>query len=258
MFKWKCLCLSSLRLSLYFRCFSLFLIFCLFSMAMSEWDTALQVWPHLHWVKGIDHFPWPASNAPLYAVHDCISLLCCEGTLLTDVQLVHHNPKVLLYKGVFLHILAPRVISLQMCAQNLIGVIRTCCLGKKKYKTKTILLFFRIYPQNSNFLKQKEGGEFRQLFLGKKNKKKKRKDYLIRKPYFQQKVTSQTINSIHPVWVGWTWLVCTNQKCLLGRAESQQGIKDNGKMDLLSDQRRAPGHELHFQTSSVCSSDFVW
>ena len=136
MFKWKCLCFSSLRLSWYFRCFSLFLIFCLFSMAMSEWDTALQVWPHLHWVKGIDHFPWPASNAPLYAVHDCISLLCCEGTLLTDVQLVHHNPKVLLYKGVFLHILAPRVISLQMCAQNLIGVIRTCCLGKKNTKQK--------------------------------------------------------------------------------------------------------------------------
>lgn len=148
MFKWRFICFSSLRLSWYFRCFSPFLIFMSLVRPYHIGTQHFQVCPHQRWVKGIDHFPWPASNAPLYAVHDCISLLCCEGTLLIDVQLVHHNPKVLLYKGVFLHILAPRIIPLQTCAQNLTGVIHSCCLGKKDTKQKTTMLLFRIYFQN--------------------------------------------------------------------------------------------------------------
>lgn len=62
--------------------------------------------------------------------------------------------------------------------------------------------------------------------------------------------------------IGWMNMADTQNKYLFGGSEStsfsfnQHYIKGNGKMGLLSDKRRLPGHGLHFQRS-VYSSAFV-
>lgn len=113
----------------------------------------------------MDHLPWPPSNTPLNAVHECISLLCWEDTLLAHAQLAHQDPQILLYKAAFLNILVTGVVPPTNMLSTSPGWLMVVLLGKKKKKIAFIQNFFQ---------------KFELLFKGKKDlrifmKKKKKK-----------------------------------------------------------------------------------
>lgn len=82
------------------------------SLLSPHLDTVLQVQPHQCCMMGNNHLSWQVGNI-VPNIANTISLLCCQGTLLTHFQLcVHQDSQVLFCTGPFQlggtqHVLAP-------------------------------------------------------------------------------------------------------------------------------------------------------